>query len=144
MDDDKSDFNEDDLYDRFPRGADDGFGPDEGFNTWVRLNDASLFTDEALAIPAIREFVDAPFAATYGQFKSSHRETEYFIHKPNLAMSGGVDGIVGTVEGISADEPRTRIATLVINHERSLAYRITRTIVISDEGTAGQIIHKQE
>ncbi len=143
MDDDKSDFNEDDLYDRFPAGADDGFGPDEGFNTWVRLNDASLFTDEALAIPAIREFVDAPFAATYAQFKSSHRETEYFIHKPHLAMSGQVDGIVGTVEGISGDEPRTRIATLVINHERTLAFRITRSIVISDEGTAGQIIHKQ-
>ncbi len=143
MDDDKSDFNEEDLYDRFPRGADDGFGPDEGFNTWVQINDESLFTEKALAIPAIRAFVDAPVAVTYAQFKSSHRETEYFIHKPHKAMSGLVDGIEGAVYGISGDEPRTGITTLVINHERTLAWLITRTIVISGDGTAGQIIHKQ-
>jgi hypothetical protein len=143
MADDKSDFNEEDLYDQFPAGADDGFGPDEGFNTWVRLNDESLFTPEALAIPAIRAFVDAPVAVTYAQFKSSHRETEYFIHKPHRAMSGQVDGIEGKVEGVSGDEPRTRISTLVMNHERTLAWLITRSIVISGDGAAGQLIHKQ-
>ena len=143
MADDERDFNEDDLYDQFPAGASDGSGPDDGFNTWVRLNDAALFTEQALANPAIREFVDAPIAVTYGQFKSSHRETEYFLHKPHRAMTGDVTGIEGYIPGISGDDPRTGIATLVINHERTLAKYITRSIVISDTGTAGQIIHKQ-
>ena len=30
------DFNEDDLYDQFPDGAADGYGPAQGFNTWVQ------------------------------------------------------------------------------------------------------------
>lgn len=136
-------FNEDDLYDQFPAGASDGFGPDEGFNTWIRVNDASLFTAEALEDPAVRAFVEAPFSVTFAQFKSSHRESEYFIHKPNLAMTGRVDGILGAVEGISGEDPRTRIDTLVLHHERTLAMHITRSIVICDEGTAGQVIHKQ-
>ena len=136
-------FNEDDLYDRFPASAPEGFGPREGFNTWIRINDASLFTAEALAKPAIRAFVDAPLNVTYAQFKSSHRKSEYFLHKPHLAMTGRVDGIEGGVEGISSEDPRTPIATLVFNHERTLAFHITRSIVISDGGVAGQIIAKQ-
>jgi hypothetical protein len=160
MADDDQELNEDDLYDRFPAGTSDRSGPEDGFNTWVRINDAALFTEEALANPAIREFVDAPIAVTYAQFKSSHRETEYFLHKPHRAMTGDVSGIGGTVPGISAgkyegDPPQTKIATFVINHERTLAKYITRSIVISDTpaksdnattadtGTAGQIIHKQ-
>ncbi len=135
---------EDELYDRFPAGAREGFGPDEGFNSWVRVNDENLFTAEALKDPAIRAFVDAPFKVTYAQFKSSHRESEYFIHKPHLAMTGKVRGIVGSVEGISGEEPRTPIATLVLNHERSLAYHITRSIVVSGEGVAGQMTVKQQ
>ncbi|HYN47978.1 MAG TPA: hypothetical protein VER83_03880 [Candidatus Nanopelagicales bacterium] len=137
-------FNEDELYDQFPAGASEGFGPREGFNTWIRVNDASLFTAEALADPAIRAFVEAPFAVTFAQFKSSHRESEYFVHKPHLAMTGQVDGIEGAVEGLSGDDPRTPIATLVFNHERTLARLITRSIVISDGGVAGQIIAKQQ
>jgi hypothetical protein len=143
MESDESEFNEDDVYDQFPSGASDGSGPEEGFNTWVRINDRSLFTPAALEDPVIQEFVDAPIAVTYAQFKSSHRETEYFIHKPHLAMSGKVRGIGGSVAGIASDDPRTGIATLVINHERTLAKYITRSIVITDDGTAGQIIHKQ-
>ena len=139
---DDREFNEDDLYDQFPAGESDGSGHAEGFNTWKRLNDASLFTEEALSDPAVRAFVDAPFHVTFAQFKSSHRETEYFIHKPHLAMTGQVGGIDGIVEHISGDEPR--IATFVVNHERTLARFITRSIVISDDGgSAGQIIHKQ-
>lgn len=134
-------FNEDDLYDRFPAGASQGYGPEQGFNTWIRINDESLFTAEALEIPSIRAFVDAPFNVTYAQFKSSHRESEYFIHKPHLAMTGQVGGIDGFVDRISGEDPR--IATLVVNHERTLAKFITRSIVISDDSTAGQIIHKQ-
>jgi len=136
-------FDEDALYDQFPSGADDGNGPDEGFNTWQRINDESLFTEEALKIPAIRAFVDAPIAMTYAQFKSSHRETEYWIHKPQRAMSGGVYGIEGGVQGVSADDPPTPIGTYVINHDKTLAVHITRAVVITDGSTAGQIIHKE-
>ena len=135
-------FNEDALYDQFPSGASEGYGPNEGFNSWRRINDESLFTQEALDDPVIREFVKAPIAITYAQFKSSHRETEYWIHKPQRAMSGGVDGIEGGVEGVSSD-PGTPIGTYVINHDKTLAVHITRTVVISDGTSAGQIIHKE-
>jgi hypothetical protein len=137
------DFNEDALYDLFPTGEEDGYGPDQGFNTFAVINDEKLFTEEALGNPAIRAFVDAPIVVTFAQFKSSHRESEYFVHKPHLAMTGQVEGILGGVEGVSGEDPRTPIGTYVINHEQTLAYHITRTVVISDGTTAGQIIHKQ-
>jgi hypothetical protein len=133
-------FNEEDLYDQFPRGAEYGVGPDEGFNTWVRINDEGLFTEDALRNPAIRAFVDAPFSVNYAQFKSSYRETEYFLHKPHKAMSGQVEGIEGSV---AAFPPEPRISTLVMNHERSLAWRITRSLTVEDGSAAGQLIHKE-
>ena len=136
-------FNEDDLYDQFPTGDSDGNGPAQGFNTWRRLNDPSLFTGEALKDPVIRAFLEAPIAVTYAQFKSSHRETEYWIHKPQRAMSGGVDGIKGVVDKVSSDGDGTPIGTYVINHDKTLAVHITRSIVITDGSTAGQIIHKE-
>lgn len=134
---------EEKLYDQFPAGADEGFGPDQGFNTWVKVNDESLFTDEARAQPAVRAFLDAPFSVNFVQFKSSHREAEWFLHKPHRAMAeGGVEGILGGVAGFPATNPR--IATLVINHERTLAKFITRSLVIEDGAQAGQMIHKQD
>ena len=147
MVDEQQGFNEDELYDQFPAGADDPegpFGPEQGFNTWARVNDRSLFTEQALENPAIAAFVDAPIDVTYAQFKSSHRETEYFIHKPHSAMTGKVTGIEGTVQYISGDDPSTRLPTLVVNHERTLAKHILRAIAITDAGTAGQILHKEE
>jgi hypothetical protein len=143
MDSRDSDLDEDRLYDQFPPGAPDGFGPEEGFDTWVRVNDPSLFTEAALRDPAVRAFVSAPFHVTYAQFKSSHRESEYFIHKPHRAMTGRVEDIYGVVDGIRAEEPRTPITTLVLNHEESLAYHITRSIVVSGGGLAGQLIVKE-
>lgn len=135
------DVNEDELYELFPHGADNQFGPAEGFNTWVRINDARLFTQEALRNPAIQEFVEAPISVSYAQFKSSTRESEYFVHKPVRAMTEDAPGIVGKIDRFPTDEPR--IPTLVINHEASLAKKITRTIVITDNAVAGQIIHKE-
>lgn len=132
---------EDRLYDLFPAGAEAGFGPAEGYNTWVQVNDPRLFTPEALENPAIRAFLDAPFSVSFGQFKSSHREAEYFIHKPARAMTGRVEGIEGTVSGMP-DDPS--ISTLVLNHERTLARWITRSLVVEDGRAAGQIIHKEE
>ncbi len=138
------------LYDEFPSGASQGFGPPEGFNRWVRINDEALFTAEALRDPVVQAFVKAPFKVTYARFKSSSRESEYFIHKPHLAMTGGVrplrdiGGIEGTVEDVSGTEPRTEIATLVLHHERTLAYHPCHSIVVSGGGPAGQMIIKQE
>jgi hypothetical protein len=134
-------FNEEEKYDEFPRGAEYGFGPDEGYNRWVRLNDPELFTPEARNDPVIAEFLRAPFTVNYAQFTSSTRESEYFVHKPQKAMMGEVKG----VEGGIANMPRPpRIATLIVNHERTLAKRITRSITIEDGEQAGQMIHKEE
>jgi hypothetical protein len=134
---------ENELYDQFPTGESGGSGPAEGFNTWVRINDPGLFTAEALADPVVRAFVEAPFAVSFAQFKSSSRESEYFLHKPHLAMTGRVEGIVGAVEGISGEESPTPLATLVLHHERTLAYHPTRSLVVSGDGAAGQMIVKQ-
>jgi len=136
---------EDSIYDEFPSGNDDENGVNEGFNTWIQINDASLFREEVLENnPALQQFVNAPFAVTFAQFKSSHRESEYWLHKPSRAMTGNVSGIFGVVPGVGGeDDERTRISTLVLNHEQSLAYHITRSVVISDQTQAGQIIHKE-
>jgi hypothetical protein len=144
MSSDPPPFNEDDLYDRFPDSAAAGYGPAQGFNDWRHINDASLFTADALQDPVIQAFVNAPITVTYAQFKSSFRESEYFIHKPHRAMSGGVSGIDGGVEFVKGDDDdRTPIGTYVINHEQTLAWHITRSIVISTDTQAGQIIHKE-
>ena len=154
--DDRDPLYEEKLYDQFPSGADEGFGPDQGFNTWVRVNDPSLFTDQAKEQPVIRAFLgldrdDAPFlSVNFAQFKSSHRETEWFLHKPHRAMTeGGVDGITGGVDGFPVSDPhhpdpKRRIATLVINHDLTLARHVTKTIVIEDGKQAGQMIYKED
>jgi len=146
--DDRDPLYEEKLYDQFPAGADEGFGPDQGFNTWVRVNDPSLFTDEAKELPAIRAFLgldrdDAPFlSVNFAQFKSSYRETEWFLHKPHRAMAGDAKtGIQGAVDGFPANP---RIATLVINHDRTLARHVTKSIVIEDGKQAGQMIYKED
>jgi hypothetical protein len=142
MDPDVGDeFNPELLYDQFPRGADEGYGPEQGFNRWVRINDRQLFTEEAQQDPVVSAFLDAPFSFNYAQFKSSHRESEYFIHKPHKAMTGQVDGIEGIIEGMPDDR---KIATLVVNHELTLAKMITRAMTIEDGKQAGQMIHKQD
>lgn len=143
MEDNLGDFNPDDLYDQFPRGDKNGFGPSEGYNSWVRINDPELFTEEARQHPVVKEFLAAPFSVNYAQFKSSYRETEYFIHKPSRALGGGVEGIEGRVEGFPDSPEEQRLATLVLNHEIGLAFRITRSLVIEDGAVAGQLIHKE-
>lgn len=134
-------FNPDQLYDQFPEGAPAGFGPAEGFNRFVRLNDPDLFTEAARQDPVIREFLDAPFSVTYVQFKSSHREAEYFVHKPHRAMGGDVSGIEGSVDGLPLNE--ARIGTYVINHDRTLARAIMYALIVEDGAQAGQIIYKK-
>jgi hypothetical protein len=131
----------DPIYDQFPDGASAGYGPEQGYNTIVRLNDPQLFTEEAREQPAIRAFLEAPFSVSYVQFKSSHREGEYFVHKPDRVFAGAIEGIEGLVDGFPEEEPR--ISTLVLNHERTLARSIMRAMIVEDGAQAGQIIHKE-
>jgi len=139
---DGDDLDPNDHYDQFPPGASIGGGADEGFNTLRRLNDPNLFTEEAKADPVVQAFLDAPFSVTYAQFKSSSREAEWFIHKPHRALGGRVDGIDGSVDGLDPDNPK--IGTYVINHERTLARRIIRVMVVADGEHTGQVIHKED
>ena len=131
----------DPIYDQFPDGASAGYGPEQGYNTIVRLNDPDLFTEEARTDPAIRAFLEAPFSVSYVQFKSSHREAEYFVHKPDRVFAGAVEGIDGSVDGFPEAEPR--ISTLILNHDRTLARSIMRAMIVEDGAQAGQIIHKE-
>ena len=140
---DPPDFDPRSLYDAFPRGAENGFGPKEGYNSWVQINDPRWFTREAREDPVIQAFLEAPFSVNYAQFKSSYRETEYFIHRPYDAMTGQVDEIEGRIENMPDPDGEPRITTVVLNHERTLAWRITRSVVIEDGAQAGQIIHKE-
>ncbi len=142
INDDDDGLDPNDLYDRFPDGASAGYGPPQGYNRFVRLNDPDLFTDAARADPVIREFLEAPFSVTYVQFKSSHREAEYYVHKPHLALAGKVEGIEGAVDRFPAEAPR--IGTYVINHDRTLAKSIMYALVLEDGAQAGQIIYKED
>lgn len=137
------DFNEEEAYDQFPRGADRGRGPREGFNVYRRLNDRSLFTEEALADPVIAAFVDAPFSVSFLQTKSSTRESEWVLHKPHLTMAGAVEGIEGPVDLFPTDHP-PHIATLLMNHHRTMARWKQSYLLIEDGADAGQIVYKEE
>jgi hypothetical protein len=138
---DGDEFDPDDLYDQFPDGASQGYGPDQGFNAFIQLNDPALFTDEARRNPVISEFLNAPFSVSYVQLKSSTREAEYFVHKPHLVMGGHVDGIVGSVARFPDANPH--IGTFVINHDATLAKSIMRALVIEDGDQTGSMVHKE-
>jgi hypothetical protein len=136
-------FEEDQLYESFPRGEDYGYGQNEGYNVYRRLNDRSLFTEEALADPVIAAFVDAPFSVSFLQTKSSTRESEWVLHKPHLTMAGKVEGIQGPVEKFPTDHP-PHIATFFINHHRTMARWKQSTLVVEDGDDAGQMVYKEE
>jgi hypothetical protein len=149
MEDNLGEFNPEDLYDQFPRGDLDEVGPEQGYDSWVWINNPDLFTETAREDPVIKEFLAAPFTVNYAQFKSSHRETEYFIHKPHRAMAAEghpdhVDGIEGGVRGFPEAREEQHVATLIVNHELTLARHITRSLTIEDGKVAGQMIHKEE
>jgi hypothetical protein len=135
------DFDPDRLYDQFPRGDETGHGHEAGFNRYVRLNDRSLFTDEALQDPAITAFVDADFEVQFAQFKSSTRESEWALHKPHLTLRGEVEGIA--IPDGTTDHPE-HIGTFFINHHRTMARWKQSVIVMKDSTDAGQIVYKQE
>jgi hypothetical protein len=136
------DFNEEDQYDQFPRGDSQGYGPGQGYNVYRRLNDASLFTQEALEDPVVQAFVEAPFVFAFAQFKSSTRESEWAIHKPHMTLANEVEGIVSEVDNFPRDA--ARIGTYVINHHRTLAIRKQYVMLAEDGAQCGQMIYKED
>jgi len=149
---DRGDDYENDLYQLFPEGSDDGHGSDDGFNTYVTLNDPSLFTEEALRNPAINAFANSgnEISISFAQFKSSTRESEWSLHKPHLTMNAergrehglppGLD-IKGSVAKYPGPE-HAHIATFIVNHELSMARWKQSVILVEDGKQAGQMIYK--
>ena len=147
-------FSEDELYQRFPEGRDDGYGSEQGFNTYFRLNNAELFNPEALEkYPALREFVESgeEISIYWAQTKSSSRESEWMLHKPHLTMDaenqrreGGLPrdlDIRGSVDRYPGPE-YAHITTFIINHEMTMARWKQSVLLVEDGKQAGQMIYK--
>lgn len=138
------DFNPEKKYAEFPSGESIGFGRDKGFGELVQINQRKWFTEEAQANPVINAFIEAfeqeAVAFSYLQVKSSTSESEWFLHKPHVALSKSrKSGIAGAAPGFDAGQ---HIGTFVINHHRTLAFRVVRAMAVSDGTEVGQIVHK--
>lgn len=138
------DFNPDKKYDEFPSGESLGYGRDNGYGELVQINQRRWFTEEAQANPVINAFLEAfeneAVAFSYLQVKSSTSESEWFIHKPHVALSKSrKSGIAGAAPGFESGQ---HIGTFVINHHRTLAFRIVRAMAVSDGSEVGTIVHK--
>jgi hypothetical protein len=132
------------VYGQYPSGEDVGYGRDRGYNRIVRINDPKWFTEEAKGDKTIAAFLraaDHGICFSYLQLKSSTSELEWYVHKPHEVLAGTAEGsgIDGSVECYEEGQP---IATFVVNHERTLALRPVRAMIVSDGGKAGQMIHK--
>jgi hypothetical protein len=137
-------FNPEKKYDEFPSGASIGFGRDGGYGKLVQVNDRRWFTAEAQRDPVINAFLEAwekgRVAFSYLQVKSSSSESEWYIHKPHVALSRSrKSGVAGSPPGFKAGQ---RIGTYVMNHHRTLALRPVISMVVSDGNEVGQIVYK--
>lgn len=149
-------FPENALYNEFPAGAEEGHGTDEGYNTYLKLNDPELFDpDKVNSIPALKEFVESgrEISITFAQFKSSTRESEWALHKPHLTMDKDAARGRAEAEGLEDVDIRgrvdrypgpdeARIATFFINHDLTAARWKQSVILIEDGQRAGQMIYK--
>lgn len=140
----EQEFDPEKLYNDFPTGQSLGYGRDDGYGELVQINQRKWFTDDAQRDPVINAFLEAwekeQVAFSYLQIKSSSRESEWFIHKPHVALSKSrKSGIAGSAPGFDAGQ---HIGTFVINHHRTLAIRPVRAMVVSDGTEVGQIVHK--
>ena len=151
---------ENEIYDQFPKGSDipdpDRSGTAEGYNTYVRINDASLFTEEALEDPGLRAFVDTGelISISFALFKSSTRESEWALHKPGRTMAADSRKGPGTGGRLPEDLDIERsvarfpgpavanISTMIINHDNTLARWKQSVLVMEDGARAGQMIYK--
>jgi hypothetical protein len=141
---DENGFDPEKKYNEFPSGESIGYGRDAGYGELVQINDRKWFTEEAQRDPVINAFLEAfeneRVAFSYLQLKSSTSESEWYIHKPHVALSKSrKSGIAGTAPGFVRGQ---HIGSFVINHHRTLALRPVRAMVVSDGTEVGQIIHK--
>ena len=137
-------FDPEKKYDEFPSGESIGFGRDDGYGKLVQINDRKWFTEEAQRNPVIKAFLDAfeyeNVAFSYLQLKSSTSESEWYIHKPHIALSKSrKSGIAGSAPGFARGQ---HIGSFIMNHHRTLALRPVRAMVVSDGTEVGQIVHK--
>jgi len=140
----ENDFDPEKKYNEFPSGESIGYGRDAGYGELVQINDRKWFTEEAQRDPVINAFLEAfeneQVAFSYLQLKSSTSESEWYIHKPHVALSKGrKSGIAGSAAGFARGQ---HIGTFVINHQRTLALRPVRAMVVSDGNEVGQIVYK--
>lgn len=137
-------FDPEEKYNEFPSGETIGYGRDAGYGELVQINDRKWFTQEAQADPVINAFIEAfeneRVAFSYLQLKSSTSESEWYIHKPHVALSKSrKSGIAGSAPGFARGQ---HIGSFVMNHHRTLALRPVRAMVVSDGTEVGQIVHK--
>ena len=146
-------INPDALYDQFPAGDEYGFGQAQGYARTVRINDPRYFEawfDDPDVGPTLRAFCGlddedgkgSPIRLYVTRFKSSTRESEYFIHKPVEYLAGYFDLPSLTPPG---EEPigLERLQSVVMNHERSLAWRRTFSMLVVDDKDGAQVLHKE-
>jgi hypothetical protein len=150
------DYPENELYNRFPPGSEQGTGINEGYNTYLKLNDAALFdAGERESNQALKRFLetDDELSIYFVAWKSSTRESEWALHKPHLTMdteaakgrpeAAGIEDteIEGSVDRYPGPD-RALISTFVINHDVTLA-RLKQSVLLMENGKqAGQMIYK--
>jgi hypothetical protein len=133
-----------------PGGPPDDHGQAEGFDTWLWINDPSLFNtpSDPVKAAALEAFLDRdnPDRVMYyfAQFKSSHVSSELFIHSPRDAMTGNVPEV--NVDAFDRSERAVeRVQTLIMNHDATLAHHSIKTMAAVDrKGDAGLLVYKEE
>jgi hypothetical protein len=107
----------------------------DGFNEWTEVENP--FHDDLPPGGQVPRMLTA-------KFESSSRQAEIFIHDPVNALLAIDDSIV-TNASLDPEFLRTaRISTFVVNHERTLAKKVIRAVVLVDETSVGVTVHKQE
>ena len=132
-------FSPDDLYDHSP-AAHNGYGPDEGYNTIVRLNDprCSRRPRSGPGDPRI------PGRAVQRLVRPAQEQLPRggVVHPQAAHRDGGRGGGHHGQRRRLPDSNR-HIGTFVINHDATLAKSIMRALIIEDGAQAGQMIHKE-
>jgi hypothetical protein len=153
---DDDDYPENALYNSFPPGSEQGTGAEQGYNTYLKLNDAALFdAGERDHNEALRRFLetDEELSIYFVAWKSSTRESEWALHKPHLTMD--TDAAADRPESVGLDQAEIEgsvdrypgpdhalISTFVINHDVTLA-RLKQSVIVMENGRqAGQMIYK--
>jgi hypothetical protein len=146
------DFDPDALYEQFPSGESLNVGPEQGYGRTVRINDPLLFgewLDDPDIGPTLRAFCglddesegDGPVRVFYTRFASSTAESERFLHKPVEYLRSNPPAVPRGGEPETID--LARLQSLVMHHERSLAWRRTMSVLVVNDDEGAQVMHKK-